>query len=227
LRTDLWLQAYWALFASQVSQTKGLTWLQNPNLPILEVNAGYGHDWQLLKTDAKKISRPALLVSNQIPEPSQVLYQGMILEWQGQSSLSSVMIEQVAWTQANTLAQVWCEQCKARSWHGLVSLEIARVMQQTPELCAYLAYDGQTPIGMLLVMPKSGWWHNGTPAQWFSSQVQGAVGAWWAGTFEIAQALFTRASTDFQGLEVSVPIGFIDAKIITQYTIVGFDELLT
>ncbi len=224
----MWLKDYWALFATQVLETKDLTILQNLNLPMLEVNAGYGKDVLLLQTQAKNLKRPALLVSSRTPEFGKILVQGVILEWQTQLVSSSVYIEQVPWTQANALAQSWCERHGAVAWHGLVSLEITRVMQKYPELCAYLALEHEQPIGMLLVMPKNGWWHDGTPVQWFSNQPQGAVSAWWAGRPEVLEALFDRASTDFLGLEVSLPLEMVKPQWrganTTEFAVFGFDE---
>lgn len=232
----MWLKDYWALFATQIIESKNLTLLQNPNLPILEVNAGYGDDVLFLQAQAKKLQRPALLVSSQALdlvssqglELVHTLRQGAILEWQVKND-HSVYVEQVAWTQANALTQCWCEMHKAISWHGLVSIEIARVMQNYPEMCAYLAIEHEQPIGMLLAMPKNGWWHNGSPAEWFSNQPEGAVSAFWAASRpEIASALFERASTDFMRLEVSLPLEKIKTKWAgfnkTDFAVFGFDE---
>jgi hypothetical protein len=222
----MWLKDYWALFATQILETDKQTYLQNPNLPILEVNSGYGDNLALLQSQAKKLQRPACLVSSKPLKLEQMLFQGAILDWQAQPVSSSVYIEQVPWTQASALAQIWCEMHQCLSWHGLISLEIARVMQKHPDLCAYLALESEQPTGMLLAMPRNGW-HNGTPAEWFSNQPQGAVSGWWAGRPEIAEALFDRVATDFFGLEVSVPkeLSF-SGTIQSEFAVFGFDDQL-
>jgi hypothetical protein len=198
----MWLESYWELFARHTFEADGLRLLQNPNLPILEVNAGYGVPLDLLEQHCSKLKRPCLLVSDQ--PTAKVLHHLKRLEWRSNAS-ASVFIEQVPWTQASLLAQAWCEQHRARSWHDLVTLELGRVLQETPDLCAYVALDGNTPVGMALVMPNNGWWHNGTAKEWFSVQPQGASCAWWAGERQVARALFARASSDFAGLEVVLP----------------------
>lgn len=202
--TDV-LEHFWALFAHQVLDAPYLRLLQNPNLPILEVNAGYGSSLALLEQHSARLERPCLLVSSQAPEGWEVLHQRMLLEWQALGTDSAIQIEQVGWTQASLLAQVWCEQHQAQSWHALVLLELGRTMQKIPDLCAYVAYRQHQPVGMLLAMPKNGWWHNSTPKQMFASQPQGAFSGWWAGERQVAEALFARAATDFSGLEVLVP----------------------
>jgi hypothetical protein len=199
----MWFSAYWELFAHQTFEADGLVWLQNSNLPILEVNAGYGSNLSLLEQHCQTLERPCLLVSATLPSNAEVQHRLTLLEWRG--TANNVYIEQVPWTRASLLAQAWCEQHHAQPWQALVALELARVLQKTPDLCAYLALESDKPIGMLLAMPKNGWWHDGTPPNWFSPQPQGAACGWWAGERQTAEALFARASADFGGLEVAVP----------------------
>jgi hypothetical protein len=204
----MWLEAYWALFARQTLEGEGLRLLQNPNLPLLEVNAGYGTNLALLEQQCQQRHRPSLLVSALPPEQPpahwQVLHHLHLLGWRAGLD-PSVYIEQVPWSRADWVAQAWCEQHDAQSWQTLVALEIGRTMQRTPELCAYVALGLDKPVGMALVMPNTGWWHDGTPSQWFSTQPQGAVCGWWAGERHVVEALLNRASADFGGLEVAVP----------------------
>jgi hypothetical protein len=200
----MWLEPYWALFARQTFEGQDLRLLQNPNLPLLEVNAGYGTNLALLGRHIWQLKRPCLLLSQVPPEHWQVQHRLHLLEWRSELA-SSLYIEQVSWTRADWLAQAWCEQHQAQPWQGLVALEISRTMQQTPELCAYVALESDKPVGMALVMPKTGWWHGGTPKQWFSPRPQGAVCGWWAGERRTAEALFAQASADFAGLEVALP----------------------
>ncbi len=214
----MWLEGFWSLFATQTLEFGGLTLLQNPNLPLLEVNCAYGQLETSLKMLPDAWQPPRLWLSSETAQ-GLLQYKGLMLEW-GTGYPANMIIEQVAWTQAPVLARVWCQQHQALEWQDSVANEIARVMQQYPELCAYLAYEADAPTGMLLAMPKTGWWHNGTPKQWFSSQLQGAVSAWWAGKNQIAKALFARAKADFGGLEVSVPTDFeARAKVVQNYQI--------
>jgi hypothetical protein len=185
----MWLELYWGLFAHKTVEAGGSRLLQNHNLPILEVNAGYGVRLDLLDQFCALNQRPCIQVSDQ--PLASVLHHLTRLKWLS-SAVDSVYIEQVPWTQANLLAQAWCNHHCAQMWYELVTLEIVRAMQTTPSLCAYVALEGNTPVGMALVMPTL-------------AQPRVASCAWWAGERRIAQALFARACLDFSGLEVVVP----------------------
>jgi hypothetical protein len=184
----MWLEAYWLLFARQTFEFEDMRLLQNPNLPLLEVNAGYGTNVALLEQNTQKIQRPCLLVSTSPPDHWQGLHRLQLLKWRVEVA-SSLHIEQVSWTRADWLAQAWCEQHKAKFWQALVALEIARAMQCTPTLCAYVALESEKPVGMALV----------------AAQKMAATCGWWAGERRVAEALFARADTDFAGLQVAVP----------------------
>jgi hypothetical protein len=184
----MWLEAYWALFAHKTFEGEGLRLLQNPNLPLLEVNAGYGTNLALLGQYSQQLERPCLLVSTLPPDAWQVQHRLHLLGWYSKNA-SSLCIEQVPWTRADWLAQAWCEQHKAQPWQALVGLELARIIQHTPELCAYVALESDKPVGMAIAAP----------------QKTGATCGWWAGERQVAEALFARACTDFAEFEVAVP----------------------
>ncbi len=215
-----WLEDYWALFAKQKLESTDFLILQNANLPILEVNAGYLKKLEsldVLKLELERLQRPVFIVNPEsLGKPE---YQGLILEWNGTQN-PDIYIEQVSWTQAKQLAVVWCKQHNALEWQELVTLEITKAMQAHKDLIAYVAFEQDKPISMILAMPFSGCWHQ---QQLFSSQTQGAVSGWWAGKPDIAAALFSRVATDFAGLEVSVPQVFLhQVRVLEKFKISHF-----
>jgi hypothetical protein len=174
---------------------KEVKFLENLNLPIFEVNAGYpnsvsevinleqeflarGKSGILILSDDKKLE---LATSNM-----QFLPYSSLVVLEIQSETNDLIVEQVSWSQASTLARVWCLQHQALDWQELVAKEIARGMQQNPSLTAYLAFEGHEPTGMMLALEP------------------GFTG-WMAGETKALQALTHRLSNDFEQAIVAVP----------------------
>ena len=99
----------------------------------------------------------------------------------------SIWVEQVAWTQAPRLAAVWCEQNNASDWLAFVSGEFARSLETHPDFVAYMAYEADAAVGMMIVSSD------------------GFCGLW-AGADDVARALFARGANDLKRLAVSVPL---------------------
>ncbi|MFN3265671.1 MAG: hypothetical protein ACK41E_02420 [Deinococcales bacterium] len=174
-------------------------------MPALEVNAGYGTDLTVLKVCTARLGRPCLLLTANPASGWQILSELTKLEWLPKFTESDIQIEQVSWLQAQTLARVWCEQHQALDWQHFVAPELARVLQKTPEMSAYIAYLEHNPVGMMLVMPNNAWCCDKNTQETFSNLLPFAVSGWWAGSRQVAHTLFNRAATDYGKLEVIVP----------------------
>jgi hypothetical protein len=98
-----------------------------------------------------------------------------------------LIVEQVSWSQAPTLARVWCLQHSALDWQELVAKEIVRAMQQNPNLTAYLAFDHHEPVGMMIALEPG-------------------FAGWIAGETKTLQALSQRLESDFEQAVFVVPL---------------------
>ena len=121
-----------------------------------------------------------------------------------QSEISDLIVEQVSWSQAPTLAKVWCLQHSALEWQDFVAKEIARAMQQNAKLTAYLAFEDHQPTGMMIALEPG-------------------FTAWLAGKETAMQALTHRLSSDFEQAIVAVPLenffGFREAREIERLSV--------
>ena len=170
--------------------------LENLNLPILEVNAGYPNSsLDIAKLEKMFVMRgkSGILV---LPNDEKLELAASNAQFQGYSSLvvlevkseaNDLIVEQVSWSQASTLAKVWCSQHSALGWQDLVAKEIARAMQKNPNLLAYLAFENHQPMGMMIV-------------------AEPGFSAWLAGETEVLQALTHRLWSDFEQAAVAVPL---------------------
>jgi hypothetical protein len=165
-------------------------------LPILEVNAGYPlevMDILNLEHAFNDRGKPGILI---LPDDPKLELASSNAQFQPYSSLcllevkseaNDLIVEQVSWSQASTLARVWCWQHQALNWQEFVTKEIARAMQQTSSLIAYLAFENHQPTGMMLALEP------------------GFTG-WLAGESRALQALTQRLSSDFADAIVAVPL---------------------
>jgi hypothetical protein len=166
------LERYWQAFSSDHDKVDGAMLLENRQLPILEVNAGYPNaPRQILEIKRFYAARglPACLI---LPEGSSleleasnaqfVPHAGFAVfecepdlepDWTGMK-----IIEQVGWGAARSLAQTWCDLVGARGWEVSISSEIARIMPNNPNLLAYLALEKDLVIGMGLVLEGAIYW---------------------------------------------------------------------
>jgi hypothetical protein len=117
-----------------------------------------------------------------------------------QSEANDLIVEQVSWTQASTLARVWCSQHQALDWQDFVAQEIARAMQQNPNLTAYLAFDNHEPVGMMIALLA----HKIAPDGLFA--LEPGFAGWVAGETKALQALTQRLESDFRHAVVAVSL---------------------
>ena len=183
--------------------------LENPSLPILEVNAGYPNSVaDILNLEQEFLARgkPGILI---LPDAPNLELAASNAQFQVFSSLvllevkpvaSDVIVEQVSWTQALTLARVWCLQHQALDWQEFVAKEIARAFQKTPNLTAYLAFENHQAIGMLIALLA----HKTAPDGLFA--LESGFAGWIAGESRAFQALSNRLLSDFENAIISVPL---------------------
>ncbi len=175
---------------------EGVIFLENSNLPILEVNAGFSNsvsDVAKLEREFATRGKSGILILSEDSTIELAASNAQFLPCSGlvvlevQAGKSDLIVEQVSWSQASTLARVWCLQNSALDWQELVAKEIARAMQENPKLTAYLAFEDHQPTGMMIALEPgfSGWLAGGTKA---------------------LQALTQRLSSDFEHAIVTVPL---------------------
>jgi hypothetical protein len=166
------LERYWQAFSSELSEIAGALLLENRQVPILEVNAGYpnmpGQTLEIKRFYAAR-GRPACLV---LPEGSSLELETSneqflpharfaVLECKPDLELDwnhLPVVEQVSWGAARSLAQTWCDQVGTRGWEVSVSSEITRVMPNNPNMLAYLALEKDRVIGMGLALEGAVHW---------------------------------------------------------------------
>ncbi len=149
---------------------------------MLEVNALYGDS----ALEQPILIRPSRLDDSQL-EGYDLVGTLIALEFKAVEITSSLWVEQVAWTQAAQLARVWCEHNDASDWQTFVARSLARSLQAHPDLLAYIAYQSKAEVSMMVIS-------------------SGGCCGWWAGTDDVARALFARGASDLGQLEVTVPI---------------------
>jgi hypothetical protein len=194
-------ERYWRAFSSNLMEVSGAMVLENRQLPILEVNAGYPNaSGQILEIKQRYATRgrPACLIlpegSNMELEASNVQfvpYAGFAvfdyeLDLEPDWNLFPV-VEQVSWGAARSLAKTWCDSVGARGWEVSISSEIARIMPNAPNMLAYVALENDHVIGMGLAL-------------------EGAV-HWLAGETQAKTAILNRAAFDTgTAMQFSVPL---------------------
>ena len=184
--------------------------LENPNLPILEVNAGYPltvGDVLNLEHHFSARGKPGILV---LPDDAKLELAASNAQFQPFSSLmllevkseaNEVIVEQVSWSQASALARVWCLQHNALDWQDWVAKEIARAVQQSLSLTAYLVFENHQVAGMMIAHETG-------------------FAAWLAGETRAIEALAHRLSIDFEPGILAVPFEvFPHAKLLDRYSI--------
>ena len=215
------LQSFWACF-SRNQILEEVIFLENSNLPILEANAGYPKsvsDVAKLEEEFATRGKPGILV---LPDDSnlelaasnaqfQVYSSFVLLEVQPEAN--DVIVEQVSWSQASSLAKVWCLQNSALPWQELVAKEIIRAMQKNPNLMAFLAFENHQPTGMMIALLA----HKIAPVLMPDVHLAGGIAdglfalesgfsGWLAGETRAIQALTHRLSSDFKHAVVAVPL---------------------
>jgi hypothetical protein len=168
---------FWAKFATRDRLEGEIRILENQNLPMLEVNAAY----------TESVADFPVLISPDNLEQRGYTLEGALalLEIKPLELSSEIWVEQVPWSRAAALSEVWCAQNNALEWQAEVSKELARILESNRDLLAYLAFGGETATGMMLVSSS------------------GFCGLW-AASDEVALALFNRGANDFGALEVTV-----------------------
>ena len=144
---------------------------------MLEVNAVYG--------DATLEHPISIRLESSDLEADNLAATLIALEVKAVAITSSIWVEQVAWTQAPQLARVWCDQNNAHDWQEFVARELARSLERDAGLLAYLAYLDDHAAGMMI------------------ASSDGICGLW-AGTDDVARALFARGAHDLSTLKVTV-----------------------
>ena len=196
------LADFWTKFARQERLEGNARILENKNLPMLEVNAAY----------TETVADFPVLLSPSCLEPHGFNLEGefVVLSVKPKELDSEIWIEQVPWSRGATLAEVWCAQNDALEWRAEVSRELARSLEANPDLLSYLAFQGDNPLGMMVVSST------------------GLCGLW-AAPNETAIALFNRGANDSGSFEVTVPavrletLGLTglpgDARALEQYRV--------
>ena len=149
---------------------------------MLEVNAAYSN---------QPINHPIVICPSDLggghPEGFDLVGTLVALEVDITPVPIGIWVEQVAWTQAPHLAAVWCEQNSASDWLALTSGELARGLETHPDFVAYIAYEADAAVGMMI------------------ASSDGFCGLW-AGADDVARALFARGANDLKRLAVNVPL---------------------
>ncbi len=170
--------------------------LENSNLPILEVNSGYPLEVaDIAKFERRFLERgkPGILI---LPEDldlelaasnAQFLPYSSLVVLEVKPTVNDLVVEQVSWSQALSLARVWCLENAALDWQDLIAKEIACAMQQNPNLTAYLAFENHQPMGMMIAL-------------------ESGFAGWLAGETRALQALTHRLASDFAHAIVVVPL---------------------
>jgi hypothetical protein len=215
------LEAFWACFA-QNQVLEEVTFLENAALPILEVNAGFPNsvsDIAKLEQEFLTRGKPGILV---LPDDSNLELAASNAQFLPYLSLvllevkpeaSDLIVEQVSWTQASTLARVWCLENAALDWQELVAKEIASAMRQNAKLTAYLAFENHEPVGMMIALLA----HKIAPVLMPDVHLAGGIAdglfalepgfaGWLAGEARALQTLAQRLSSDFEQAIVAVPL---------------------
>jgi hypothetical protein len=116
-------QRYWRAFSSNPIEVSGAMVLENRDLPILEVNAGYPNEpGQILEMKHRYAARgrPACII---MPEGSSLELEASnaqfvphagfaVLEYEPELEpdwTDMTIIEQVSWGAARSLAKTWCD----------------------------------------------------------------------------------------------------------------------
>ncbi|NJK43125.1 MAG: hypothetical protein HC933_01650 [Pleurocapsa sp. SU_196_0] len=116
------LLEFWTRFARSERRLGNAVILENPHLPMLEVNAAH--------TD-EPLEHPMLLSPVSL-EPRGFRWERELVIVEAQSALAStVWVEQVPWSRAKALSAVWCEHNNATDWIGEISSELARYCNTT------------------------------------------------------------------------------------------------
>jgi hypothetical protein len=180
------LRDFWRAFARHERVSAEASVLSNPWLPIFEVNAAYSeaspaHPIWIAQTATAPAGWRLERKFSLLHVPKQ------------ESALESVWVEQVPWSRAAALAAVWCAVNGAEDWLSEVSKELARVLQTRRDLMAFLAFEGDTATGMMIVSSSS-------VASSVSSN--GYCGLW-AGSERARAALFVRGAQNFERFEIT------------------------
>jgi hypothetical protein len=203
------LERYWRAFSSDLHEVSGGLVLENRQLPILEVNAGYPNAaGQILeiKRFYRTRGRPACLIlpkgSNLEREASNAQFVPHIgfavLECETELEPNWTplpVVEQVSWGAARTMAQTWCDRVGARDWEGRVSSEIARAMPKNPNMLAYVALEADQVIGMGFALDGSIHWLAGEPHSKIAIIKRGAFDSAGAVQFSVLVEQLPHCST--------------------------------
>jgi hypothetical protein len=170
------LLEFWQRFARSERRIGNAVILENPHLPMLEVNAAH----------TEEALEHSILLSPASLEPVGFKLEGELVVIEARSSpVNTIWVEQVPWSRANALAVVWCEQNNADDWIGEVPSELARVLQRHPDLLAFLALEANRVTGMMIVSSA------------------GFCGLS-AGTDDAMRALISRGNADFTGFRIAL-----------------------
>jgi hypothetical protein len=168
-------EQYWRIFSNNRSEIHGAIVLENRNLPILEVNAGYPNaPGQILKIKRhfEARGRPACLI---LPEASNLELEANNAQFVRHAGFAVLeaepdlepntkpgpIVEQVGWGAARALAKFWCKSVGAQSWEVNISSEIARILPSNPNMLAYLAFDADLVIGLGFALKGAVHWLTG------------------------------------------------------------------
>jgi hypothetical protein len=189
------LEAFWANFARRQHVSGETLVLENPHLPMLEVNAAYA---------TEDLPHPILISPVGSHPGGYRLEREFVVASMTQPLEHEIWVEQVPWSRANTLATVWCDHNDAPEWTGEVSRELARVLQSERDLVAYLAFEDDRAVGMMIASSDG-------------------FGGLWAGTPDASSALFARGVTDFGALAVSAEVSKLErlggTRVLERYRV--------
>jgi hypothetical protein len=137
----------WAALATKHFEVNGALALCNPNLPVLEVNAI--HDFGASDLEPARTWLEANVGFVTVLRGDAL----KLVEIQPTHLEPKFAVEQVNWTQARALANVWCEPHDP-SWEPFVTRALTEAMQNQAGLVAFLAFDRDTVAGMLLAFEQ-------------------------------------------------------------------------
>ncbi len=132
----------WSALATERFDLNGGLALHNPDLPVLQSNA-------IFDFGVSDLSAARTWLEARVGFVTVYSSADHLREIQPQKLEPGFYTEQVNWTQARALAQVWCE-VHDSSWESFVPRALTRAMQNEASLTAFLAFDLSQPVGMLL-----------------------------------------------------------------------------
>jgi hypothetical protein len=150
---------YWRHFASSQHEVSGARVLQNPRLPIVEANAAYLADPTQVGPVLgwfESVERPPCLITP-FDEAWDLLAAQFVRSARALQQLApsidddhGLWVEQASWSAADAIAAVVLDGGGLGDWRQLAAIEFGRVVRESPDAAAYLAFEGDRAVGALV-----------------------------------------------------------------------------